>query len=48
VLLVTDIFSPSLVFIFCAAAEEVGLPFALRQPDNEDPLMAVVDLLEAN
>jgi hypothetical protein len=47
-LIVTDIFSPSLVFIFCTAAEEVGLPFALRQPDTEDPLIAMVDLLEAN
>jgi hypothetical protein len=29
VLLVADIFSPSLVFVFCAAAEKVGLPLGL-------------------
>jgi hypothetical protein len=48
VLLVADIFLPSLVFVFCAAAEKVGLPLGLRQPDTEDPLMAAVDLLESN
>jgi hypothetical protein len=48
VLLVVYIFSPSLVFVFCAAAEKVGLPLGLRQPDAEDPLMVVVDLLESN
>jgi hypothetical protein len=48
VLLVADIFSPSLVFVFCAAAEKVGLPLGLRQPDTEDPLMAAVNLLESN
>jgi hypothetical protein len=48
VLLVADIFSPSLVFVFCAAAEKVGLPLALRQPNAKDPLMAAVDLLESN
>jgi hypothetical protein len=47
-LLVTDIFSPSLVFVFCAAAEKVGLPLVLRQLDTKDPLMAAVDLLESN
>jgi hypothetical protein len=48
VLLVADIFLPSLVFVFCAIAEKVGLPLGLRQPDTEDPLMAAVDLLESN
>jgi hypothetical protein len=48
VLLVADIFSLSLVFVFCAAAEKVGVPFGLRQPDTEDPMMAAVDLLESN
>jgi hypothetical protein len=48
VLLVADIFSPSLVFVFCATAEKVGLPLGVRQPDTEDPLMAAVDLLESN
>jgi hypothetical protein len=48
VLLITDIFSSSLVFVFCAAAEKVGLPLAPRQPDTKDPLMAAVDMLESN
>jgi hypothetical protein len=48
VLLIADIFSSSLVFVFCAAAEKVGLPLAPRQLDTEDPLMATVDLLESN
>jgi hypothetical protein len=47
-LLVTDIFSLSLVFVFCIAAEKVGVPLVLRQPDTEDPLMAAVYLLESN
>jgi hypothetical protein len=48
VLLVADIFSPSLIFFFCAAAEKVGLPLGLQQPDTKDPMMAAVDLLESN
>jgi hypothetical protein len=48
VLLVADICSLSLVFVFCVAAEKVGVPLGLRQPDTEDPLLAAVDLLEAN
>jgi hypothetical protein len=48
VLLVADIFSLSLVFIFCVAAEKVGVPLRLRQLDVEDPLLAAVDLLESN
>jgi hypothetical protein len=47
-LLVAVIFSPSLIFAFCAAAEKLGLPLRLRHPDVEDPLMASVDLLESN
>jgi hypothetical protein len=47
-LLVADIFSLSLVFVFCIAAEKVGVPLGLRQPDTEDPLMAAVYLLESN
>jgi hypothetical protein len=48
VLQVADIFSPSFVFVFYATVEKLGLPLGLRQPDTEDPLMAVVDLLESN
>jgi hypothetical protein len=48
VLLVADIFSPSLVFVFCIAVEKVGLPLGLRQPNTKDPLMVTVDLLESN
>jgi hypothetical protein len=32
VLLVADIFLPSLVFVFCTAAEKVGLPLGLVGP----------------
>jgi hypothetical protein len=48
VLLIANIFSSSLVFVFYAAAEKVGLPLAPRQPETEDPLMAAIDLLESN
>jgi hypothetical protein len=48
VLLVADIFSVSLVFVFYIAAEKVGVPLGLRQPDTKDPLMAAVYLLESN
>jgi hypothetical protein len=48
VLLVADICSLSLVFVFCVAAKKVGVTLGLRQLDTEDPLLAVVDLLEAN
>jgi hypothetical protein len=43
VLLITDTFSSSFVFVFCAAVEKVGLLLAPRQPDTEDPLMASAD-----
>jgi hypothetical protein len=32
----------------CGAAEKIGVSWKLWQPDNEDPLLAVVDLLESN
>jgi hypothetical protein len=47
-LLVADICSLSLVFVFCVAAEKVGVSLGPQQPDTEDPLLAAVDLLEAN
>jgi hypothetical protein len=48
VLLVADICSLSLVFVFYVAAEKVGVPLGFRQSDTKDPLLAMVDLLEAN
>jgi hypothetical protein len=47
-LLVADICSLSLVFVFYVVAAKVGVPLGLRQLDTEDPLLAAVDLLEAN
>jgi hypothetical protein len=47
-LLVADICLLSLALLFYGAAERIGVSLALRQPDTEDPLLAVVDLLEAN
>jgi hypothetical protein len=46
--LLADTCSLSLVFVFCVAAEKVGVPLEPLQPDTEDPLMAAVDLLESN
>jgi hypothetical protein len=47
-LLFADICSLSLVFVFFVLAEKVGASLEPLQPDTEDPLMAVVDLLESN
>jgi hypothetical protein len=47
-LLFADICSLFLAFSFCGAAEKIGVSWKLRQPDTEDPLLAVVDLLESN
>jgi hypothetical protein len=47
-LLFTDTCSLSLAFYFCGAAKKIGVSWKLRQPDTEDPLLAVVDLLESN
>jgi hypothetical protein len=47
-LLFVDTCSLSLAFFFCDAAEKVGVSLKLRQPDTEDPLLAMVDLLESN
>jgi hypothetical protein len=32
----------------CGTAEKIGESWKLRQPNTEDPLLAVVDLLESN
>jgi hypothetical protein len=47
-LLLADLCSLSLVFIFCVAAKKVGVSLEPLQLDTEDPLMAAVDLLESN
>jgi hypothetical protein len=47
-LLLADICSLSLIFVFCVSAEKVGVSLEPLQPDTEDPLMAAVDLLESN
>jgi hypothetical protein len=33
---------------FCGAVEKIRVSWKFRQPDTEDPLLAVVDLLESN
>jgi hypothetical protein len=38
----------SLVSAFCVSVEKIGVSLAPLQPDDEDPLMAVVNLLEFN
>jgi hypothetical protein len=47
-LLVADICLLSLVLPFYGAAERIGVSLGLRQPNTEDPLLAAMDLLEAN
>jgi hypothetical protein len=47
-LLLADICSLSLIFVFCVSAEKVGVSLEPLQPDTKDPLMAAVDLLESN
>jgi hypothetical protein len=47
-LLVADIFLLSLALPFYGAAEKIGVSLVLRQPDTKDPLLAAVDLLEAD
>jgi hypothetical protein len=48
ILLLTGVCSLSLVSIFCVSAENTGVSLAPLQPDDEDPLMAAVNLLESN
>jgi hypothetical protein len=47
-LLVANICLLSLDLPFYGAAEKIGVSLGLRQPDTEDPLLAAMDLLEAN
>jgi hypothetical protein len=37
-----------LFLFFCISAEKIGVSMAPLQPDDEDPLMAAVNLLELN
>jgi hypothetical protein len=51
IFLFADVYSLSLasVFcVFCVFAECTGVPLALLQSNDEDPLMAAVNLLELN
>jgi hypothetical protein len=48
ILLLADICSLSLIFVFCVSAEKIGVSLEPLQLDTEDPLMATVDLLESN
>jgi hypothetical protein len=47
-LLLADICSLPLVFVFCVSVEKVGVSLEPLQPGTEDPLMAAMDLLESN
>jgi hypothetical protein len=47
-LLFADICSLSFTFSFHGVAEKIGVSLELRQADTEDPLLAMVDLLESN
>jgi hypothetical protein len=38
----------SLVFAFCVSIEKIGVSLGPLHPDDEDPLMAAVNLLELN
>jgi hypothetical protein len=48
ILWLADVRSLSFIFVFCVSAEKIGVPLAPLQPDDEDPLMAAVNLLELN
>jgi hypothetical protein len=48
ILRLADVRSLSLVPVFCVSAGKIGVPLAPLQPDDEDPLMAAVNLLELN
>jgi hypothetical protein len=48
ILLLVDVCSLSLVSVFCVSAENVGVSLVPLQPNDEDPLMAAVNLLESN
>jgi hypothetical protein len=48
IFLFADVWSLSLVSVFCVFAECTGVPLAPLHPNDEDPLMAMVNLLELN
>jgi hypothetical protein len=48
ILLLADVCSLSLVSIFCVFVENTGVSLAPLQPNDEDPLMVTVNLLESN
>jgi hypothetical protein len=48
ILLLADVCSLSLVSVFCVFAENSGVSLAPVQPNDEDPLMSAVNLLESN
>jgi hypothetical protein len=48
IFLFADVCSLSLVSVFCVFVECTGVPLAPLQPNDEDPLMAAVNLLELN
>jgi hypothetical protein len=48
ILILAGVCSLSLVSVFCVFAENTGVSLAPLQPDDEDPLMATVNLLESN
>jgi hypothetical protein len=48
ILPLADVRSLSLVPVFCVSTVKIGVPLAPLQPDDEDPLMAAVNLLELN
>jgi hypothetical protein len=48
IFLFADVCSLSLASVFCVFAECTGVPLAPLQSNDEDPLMAAVNLLELN
>jgi hypothetical protein len=48
IFLFADVCSLSLVSVFCVFAECTGVPLAPLQPNDEDPIMVAVNLLELN
>jgi hypothetical protein len=48
IFLFADVCSLSVAAVFCVFAECTGVPLAPLQPNDEDPLMAAVNLLELN
>jgi hypothetical protein len=48
ILRLADVRSLSLISVFCVSAEKIGVPLAPLQLDDEDSLMAAVNLLELN